>query len=147
MPTNILYMPAVAMSMTAWTNADWIDGLEYWDTQGPPNPIDLTGITFEMEMRTSPPAATVVLAASTTNGLIVVYSNTWQFKVPAATMGLIPPAPYVFDMLALADGTVRIIASGTVQVNQGVTRETDFTTVAKKFVLGQSLLGGPDVLA
>jgi hypothetical protein len=129
MPTNILYMPAVAMDMTVWTNADWLDGLEYWDQRTPPQPIDMGGIEFEMEMRTAPPAVTVVLKASTDNGLIVVYANTWQFKIPAMTMNLVPAATYVYDMLAVADGYVRIIASGGVTVNQGITRPPEILGV------------------
>jgi len=122
MATNILYMPSVVMAMTAWTNADWLDGLEYWDQQTPPQAIDLAGIEFEMEMRSTAPAATVVLKATTDNQLIVVYANTWQLIVPAPTMSLIPPASYVFDMLAVADGRIRSIATGTVDIVQGVTR-------------------------
>src|SRR5215472_3806221 len=102
MPTNILYMPIVSMDMTVTTNADWLDGLEYWDLQTPAQPIDLAGIEFEMEMRTVASAATVVLKCSTDNGLIVVYSNTWQLKVPATTMSLVPPASYVYDLLGVA---------------------------------------------
>jgi hypothetical protein len=115
-------MPQVAMAMTVATNADWLDGLEYWDLQAPPQPIDLDGIAFELELRSSPPAATVVIQASTDNGLIVVYDNTWQLLVPAATMLLLPPATYVYDMLGVADGYTRMLASGTVSVVQGVTR-------------------------
>jgi len=122
MATNILYMPSVVMAMTAWTNADWLDGLEYWDQQTPPQAIDLAGIEFEMEMRSTAPAATVVLKATTDNQLIVVYANTWQLIVPAPTMSLIPPASYVFDILAVADGRIRSIATGTVDIVQGVTR-------------------------
>ena len=122
MATNILYMPSVVMAMTAWTNADWLDGLEYWDQQTPPQAIDMGGIEFEMEMRSTAPAATVVLKATTDNQLIVVYANTWQLIVPAPTMSLIPPASYVFDMLAVADGRIRSIATGTVDIVQGVTR-------------------------
>jgi len=125
MPTNILYMPAVAMDMTVWTNADWLDGLEYHDLQSTPQPIMLDGIAFEMELRANPPAATVVLKATTDNGLIVVYDNTWQLKVPAPTMSLIFPATYVYDILAIADGYIRIIASGSVIVYQGITRPPD----------------------
>jgi hypothetical protein len=122
MATNILYMPQVSMDMTVATNADWLDGLEYQDLQTPPQPIDLSGIALELEMRSSPPAATVVLKAATDNDLIIIYDNTWQLLVPATTMLLIPPATYVFDMLGRADGYTRTLASGTVTVVQGVTR-------------------------
>jgi len=115
-------MPQVAMDMTVFTNADWLDGLEYWDLQTPAQPIDLAGIELEVELRQSPPAETVVLKATTTNGLIVIYANTWQFKIPATTMMLLPPATYVYDMLGVADGYIRMLASGGVTVIQGVTR-------------------------
>jgi hypothetical protein len=122
MPTNILYMPPVTMDMTVGTNEDWIDGLEYQDLATPPNPIDLTGITFEMELRSVAQAATVVLLAATDNDFIRVAGNTWQLLVPAPTMLLIPPASYVFDMLGFGDGYTRRLASGTVTVVLGVTR-------------------------
>src|SRR5215471_16973239 len=131
MPTQILYMPVVAMDMTVTTNSDWLDGLEYWDLQQPPQAIDLAGIEFEMQLRQSPPAETVVLKATTTNGLIVVYANTWQLKVPVTTMMLLPPATYVYDMLGVADGYVRILASGGVTVIQGVTRPPELLGVAE----------------
>jgi hypothetical protein len=122
MATNILYMPQVAMDMTVATNADWLDGLEYHDLQVPPQPIDLVGIAFELEMRANPPDATVVLKCGTDNGLIVIYANTWQLLVPATVMSLVPPATYVYDMLGTADGYTRILSSGIVTVVQGITR-------------------------
>jgi hypothetical protein len=122
MPTNILYMPQVVMDMTVSTNADWLDGLEYQDLQTPAQPIDLSGIAFELELRADPPAATVVLRCGTDNGLIVVYFNTWQLLVPSTTMLLLPPATYVYDMLGMADGYTRKLSSGNVTVVQGVTR-------------------------
>jgi hypothetical protein len=73
MPTNILYMPVVALDMTIATNADWLDGLEYWDADPPAgNPIDLAGIVFDLEMRTAPPVATVVLH--------LMYSRSWALS-------------------------------------------------------------------
>jgi hypothetical protein len=122
MSTNILYMPPVVMDMTIATNSDWLDGLEYWDLQTPQQPIDLSGIEFEMEVRVNPPAATVVILASTGNGLIQVYSNTWSLKVPATIMALIPPADYVYDLLGRADGYTRQLASGSITAMLGITR-------------------------
>ena len=122
-PTNILYMPVVGLQMFAATNADWLDGLEYWDADPPAgNPIDLAGIEFDLEMRTAPPVATVVLHASTSNGLIRVYQNTWQLLVPSPTMSLVPPGDYVFDLLGRADGYTRNLVQAQVTVNLGITR-------------------------
>jgi len=121
MSTNIRLMPVVQLDMEILTNEDWIDGLAYIDPSS--NPIDLTGISFDMEMRMVASDATVVLKASTAANLIRVSGNTWQFLIPADTMILIPPASYVFDMLGVGDGLTRNLVQGTVTVAQGVTRE------------------------
>jgi hypothetical protein len=121
--SNILLLPIVILGIETSTNADWLDGLEYWDDVPPAgNPISLEGIDFAMEMRTSPPVATVVLRATTSNKLIRVYENTWQLLVPAPTMLLVPPGDYVFDLLAFADGYTRNLVQATVSVLQGITR-------------------------
>jgi hypothetical protein len=123
MATNILLLPIAIIAITTSTNADWLDGLEYWDDIPPDGqPISLEGIEFAMEMRTSPPVATVVLRATTANKLIRVYANTWQLIVPASTMLLVPPGGYVFDLLGFGDGYTRNLAQAQVTVLQGVTR-------------------------
>jgi hypothetical protein len=105
------------------TNADWLDGLEYMSSADVSAvPIDLTGIDFEMDMRAAPSLATVVLRATTVNGLIRVYANTWQFLIPASVMELVPPGDYVFDMLAHADGYTRNIVYAQVAILLGITR-------------------------
>ena len=54
-PTNILYLPVVELLIDTTNNSDWLDGIEYWDDVPPAgNPIDLKGIEFALEMRTSP---------------------------------------------------------------------------------------------
>jgi hypothetical protein len=122
-PTNILFLPPVGMIANTATNADWLDGLEYQSSADiNATPIDLTGIKFEMDMRAAPPLATVVLRATTENGLIRVYANTWQFMIPASTMILVPPGDYVFDMLAHGDGFTRNIVYAQVAVLLGITR-------------------------
>lgn len=120
MSTNILQLPVVILGITVNTNADWLDGIEYHDNAG--NPIDLAGITFEMEMRAEPEFATVVLRAATDNGLIRVYAQTWQLLVPASVMTLILPGNYVFDMLAHGDGYTRNLVQASVEVDLGITR-------------------------
>ena len=123
MATNLLYLPVVLLEMFCDTNADWLDGIEYWDAPQPGgNPIMLDGIAFAMEVRAAPPVATVVLKCTTQNGLIKVYDNTWQLLVSAATMALVPPGDYVFDFLGFAEGRTRNLVQATVTVNQGITR-------------------------
>jgi len=120
--TNLLFLPVVLLQMNASTNADWLDGIEYWTDETTATPIDLAGIEFAMEMRTAPPVATVVLKATTDNGLIQVYQNTWQFLVAASIMSIVPPADYVFDLLGIADGRTRNLVQAQVTVDQGITR-------------------------
>lgn len=121
--TNILNLPTAIMVIETLTNADWLDGLEYWDADPPAGtPIDLTGIALDMEMRTAPPVSTVALHATSDNGLIRVYANSWQLLVPSTTMLLIPPGQYVFDMLARADNYTRNLVQATVTVDLGITR-------------------------
>jgi hypothetical protein len=123
MATNLLYLPTVVLSIEASNNADWLDGLEYWDAAPPAgNPIMLDGIVFALEMRSAPPAATVVLQATTSNGFLKTYANTWQLFVPAATMQLVPPGDYVFDLLGMADGRTRNLVQATVTIDLGITR-------------------------
>jgi hypothetical protein len=133
-PTNILLLPVVVAIIETSNNADWLDGLEY-HTAPPPDGdiIDLTGISFDMEMRSSAPVATVVLHASTDNGLIRVYANTWQLLVPSRTMMLIPPGDYVFDMLGRADGYTRNLVQATVLIDLGITR-TDLPLPNSQFM-------------
>jgi hypothetical protein len=123
MATNLLYLPTVAMVIESSNNADWLDGVEYWDSPPPAgNPIMLDDIMFALEMRSAPPAATVVLRATTANGFLRTYANTWQLLVPAATMLLVPPGSYVFDVLGMAEGRTRNLAQATVTVDLGITR-------------------------
>jgi hypothetical protein len=121
MTTKLLWVPPVIMTMAVANNEVWLDGLEYQDEESG-DPIDLTGIAFQMEMRIAPSAATVVLRATSDNNYIRVGGNTWQLQVPADVMVTIPPAIYVYDMLGLADGLTRRLARGEVTVELGVTR-------------------------
>jgi len=121
--TNVLLMPIAILGIEVSNNSDWLDGLEYWSSEDEnADPLDLTGIDFDLNLRSSPPVATVMLRASTYNGLIKVYANTWQLLVPATMMKTVLTGDYVFDMLARADGYTRNIVQATVTVIQGVTR-------------------------
>lgn len=121
--SNILLLPIVILGIEVSNNSDWLDGLEYRASDAEDaEPLDLTGIDFDLNLRSSPPVATVMLRASTYNGLIKVYANTWQLLVPAETMKTVLTGDYVFDMLARGDGYTRNIVQATVTVIQGITR-------------------------
>jgi len=128
MTTKLLWVPPVIMTMEVANNEVWLDGLEYQD-EDTGDPIDLTGIAFQMEMRIAPSAATVVLRATSDNNYIRVGGNTWQLQVPADVMVTIPPAVYVYDILGLGDGLTRRLARGEVTVALGVTRMFGYENV------------------
>lgn len=126
MPTNILAMPRVLVTIITGTNEDWIDSLKYvLDDVG--TPLDLTGIDLEMEIRKTPPDADVVITAnSLTDGYISVggeNSNMIVISVPLAIMKEVPANGYVGDIIAKADGYQRRVVQITeLLVERGITR-------------------------
>lgn len=131
MATQILNLPLLQFSMTVGTNEDWLDSWAYVDANG--NAISLAGLVLNFEVRPSAVSANVVVVASTAatvNGLPIngavssggVGGNVAALGIPQATMRLLVPGSYVFEMQAQGDGDTRTIASGTVTVNLGVVR-------------------------
>lgn len=94
-----------------------------------PSPIDLTGIRFVSTVRSpiGSPNPGVVLSADTQTSTMVngTTAGTVGFAIPYTTMKGITVtgagAPYVFDVLAVADGDQRVCVSGTLAVVQGQT--------------------------
>src|SRR5262245_43872829 len=121
--TNILLLPLVEIMVETGTNEDWVDGLAFFADDEETIPLDLTGIEFEMEMRTLPPSPTVVVRGHTKDGTINVLQHTISMNIPAAQMMTVPPGDYVFDILAFDGYRHRIIVKGTnTVVFQGITR-------------------------
>jgi hypothetical protein len=90
------------------------------------SPIDLTGISFHCQVRTSAGSSSVVLDMSTTNGLLVSggTNGILSFAVPAATLQATPAfqaGSYVADVLAQAGSQTVLVAQLTITVTQGVT--------------------------
>lgn len=104
------------------TNEDWLDALVLKD--GENNPIDLTGSTFRAHIRREPDALTVVLNATSANGLLVILESAAAWNVPFATIvEKLNPGTYAYDFLWTdADGVVTRIAEGTLTVELGITR-------------------------
>jgi hypothetical protein len=125
--TNILTLPVAEVDFLVGTNEDWLDGLGFTDNATPPNPIVITGIAFELQMRARASDRTALLIASTANSRILVGPTTLALNVPVTLMKLIPPspdaAPYVIDIVASAEGHTRRVVTGKVVVVQGVTRQ------------------------
>jgi hypothetical protein len=118
--TNLLILPLVQLTILTGTNEDWIDGIAFYDLSM--NPLSLAGIAFKMTMRHLLDDATAPVSASTEDGDLVASGNIFNFNVPLSTMGIVPPADYVFDVVGIADGHQRVIIQGAVTVFEGVTR-------------------------
>jgi hypothetical protein len=92
-----------------------------------PQPIDLTGIRFVMQMRTATPSAQILVSADTNDGTLVNggTSGVLGLAIVASTMATVPISPdntpHVLDVLAIADGDQRQCITGTNQVVAGIT--------------------------
>lgn len=119
MTTQILNLPKLSVQAVVETNEDWLTAMAFVDASN--NPIALAGIAFAAELRLTPTDATIWLAAGTATADMTIASNVLSFNVLAPRMKL-PPANYVFDVVATADGHTRNVASGTLALGQGITR-------------------------
>lgn len=93
-------------------------------------PIDLTGLTFALQVRASPASATVLLAASSGSiggaaAMIAVAptAGAIAMNVPKAVMGRLPIGEYVYDLLATdpVAGRTVVVFYGTITHAAGVT--------------------------
>lgn len=95
-----------------------------------PQALDLTGIRFVMMMRRSAQDATILVSADTDQGTLVngTTSGVLGWAIPVETMERIAissdGAPYVLDVVAIADGDQRRCVSGTNAVVAGITFPT-----------------------
>jgi hypothetical protein len=121
-------------------NGDWRDSLQFQWPAGSTNagqPIDLTGISFEAQLRPSPTDSEVLLDLSTANGLLVNDGalGTLTFAVPrdAPTTGIayhmstMPAGTTAYmDFIASGDGQIinlcQVGGPIAVTINRGITR-------------------------
>jgi hypothetical protein len=128
MTTNLLALPLASMTIDTGTNEDWLDTLCYVVDDGTPNPpqLDLRGISFAMEVRSSPPDHEVIILATTDNGGLRIGPAPdygWLiFYIPLDTMKVKFPGAYVGDIVA-SDGTLsRRVITFDLNIIEGVTR-------------------------
>lgn len=112
-------MSTVQADLTVYTNATWIDAL-IWPG------VDLTGMTLKLQLRDPANPQNVVLELSTDNTFLAVTdpaAGHWAFDLPVAAAKDVPPAAYVYDVIAYlpADPRVWRYQSGTLTVTAGVT--------------------------
>ena len=128
MSTNILLLQQLSMTASIVNNADWRDALPpFTDASG--NVIDITGIAFRGQIRSSVGDAKVWLEVSTSDGTLLNGGATGilTLAVSVAKTQTITPGAYVFDLLAIDGGvvvTVNLFQAAPAQITilQGVTR-------------------------
>ena len=122
MTTQILNLPVLTVAAEIGSNEDWLDSLLFANpVTGVP--IDLTGISFAAEVHAVAGDQQPVISASTTGSTMTngTTSGILSFAVPNAAIVNQSAGPYVFDVLATADGHTRRVVIGTLQLDQGVT--------------------------
>lgn len=127
MATSILSLPLIECAMRIARNEDWLDGFEIKDTDG--DPVNLTGIRMDMQVRRAATDPQVLLEASTITGRIVTggaSNNVLAFVILKELVAGFPLSPngqpFVFDIVATADGHTVRFCVGTVEVTRGITQ-------------------------
>lgn len=98
---------------------DTLDRTFTWEVNSAP--VNLTGFTADMQVRSSAESDTVVLDAGnfiTLGGTL----GTVRVNIPAGTIGDIEPGRYVYDLEVNNGGTVTTLLAGVFQVGAEVTR-------------------------
>lgn len=88
-------------------------------------PIDLTGYTAQMQIRSDHASTTVIHEASTTNNELVLggVNGTVTFDIPATTTAAFTFDEGVYDLeLTSASGVVTRLVEGTVYLSPEVTK-------------------------
>jgi hypothetical protein len=128
--SNLLAMPLVTMTIETGNNEDWIDSIKFLVDDGTLSPpqLDIRGITFDMEIRRALADHEVILAASTTNGtLIIGQPPDFGFliiSVPIAEMQNLAAQDYVGDIVGHDELYKRtVIKISTLTIFEGVTKQ------------------------
>jgi hypothetical protein len=87
-------------------------------------PINITGYTAKMQMRSSPDDPTAVLTLTTENGGIVLTGPTGNIALhaTAAQTGAINQGPYEYDIEIYQASSVIRVVQGQIEVSAQVTR-------------------------
>lgn len=114
-------MPAVTYNAVIEQGADWYVNFQWTDPSG--TPINLTGYTAALQIRTSPLAKTTVLSLTNTSGIAITASTgTLAVHATAAQTGAITNGLYSYDMEITSGGIVTRLVQGSINVTPQVTR-------------------------
>lgn len=114
---------AVTYNTTIDQGADWFINFTYKQPDG--TPVNITGYTAALQVRTSPLAAVAVLTLDTDAGLTITgVTGTIAAHATAAQTTIIPNGKYAYDLEITAPGTgvVTRLVQGTIEVSPEVTR-------------------------
>lgn len=128
MPTNIGLLPQIQGSLPPIVkNGDWRWSIQFVQANNPATPVDITGIAFELQLRSKASDPQVFLDTSTALGNVTNgdTNGTLTWGVPQSALVNITNGNYLADLIAVADGkTINLCAGSplTVSVGQGITR-------------------------
>lgn len=115
---------AVTYNTVIDQGADWFINFTYKNPNG--TPVDITGYTAALQIRTSPLAKTAVLTlTSPSDGITITgASGLLECHATAAQTAAITNGRYAYDIEITApiSGVVTRLVQGTVQVSAQVTR-------------------------
>lgn len=103
--------------------ADWYINFQYEDSNGVP--INLTGYTAAMQLRSLPTSASAVLTLTQANGITITGSTgLLEVHATATQTGNIDAGYYYYDLEITAPitGVVTRLIQGQIEVNPQVTR-------------------------
>lgn len=87
-------------------------------------PLDITGYTAKMQLRSTPASVNPVLELTTENGGIYIIGQTgniFMYATPEQT-GAIIEGPYLYDLEIYQDDSVTRVIQGQITVSANVTR-------------------------
>lgn len=116
-------MMAVTYNTVIDQGADWYINFVYQNPAG--TPVNITGYTAALQIRTSPLARTAVLTLTTANSGLVITGNTGTIAAHAtnAQTTAITNGRYVYDLeITSPTGIVTRLVQGTIEVSPQVTR-------------------------
>lgn len=114
---------AVTYNTVIDQGADWFINFTYKNPNG--TPINITGYTAALQIRTSPLARTAVLTLENGSGITITgATGLIECRATAAQTALITNGKYAYDIeiTAPVTGVVTRLVQGTVQVSPQVTR-------------------------
>jgi len=131
--SNLLAMPMVILGVETGNNEDWIDSILFVIDDGSNNPesmpqLDLTGITFEMEVRRFAGDPEVIVAASTGSGSLLIGAapnfGFLLFNVLEPDMKRVRAGNYVADVIGRDGVNIRrVIRVDPLVIVDGITRQ------------------------